>query len=145
MDITFKELTNKIIVIYLDDLRVFSRLKDDHFDHLEMVFQKCQEFGISLNPKKCIFRLPQRKLLGHVVSKYGVAIDPDKVIVIKDLPLLVNKKGVQSFLGKVNFVSKFMSNFAGMARPITLMLKKDQFFKWTREPRVAFKKTKKIC
>lgn len=76
MDIAFSELINKFILIYLDDLIVFSKSKDDHFDHLELVFQKCQEFGVSMNPKKCVFRVPQGKLLGHVVSRGGVSIDP---------------------------------------------------------------------
>lgn len=69
MDLGFKEIINKIILIYLDDLTVFSKHKEDHFDHLELVFQKYLEFGISLNPKKCIFGVPQGKLLGYVVSK----------------------------------------------------------------------------
>lgn len=93
MDVVFKELTNKIILIYLDDLIVFSKSKDDHFDHLEMVFQKCQEFRISLNPKKCVFRVPKGKFLEHVVSKDGIAIDLDRVTTIKDISLPVNKKG----------------------------------------------------
>lgn len=54
MDLDFKEI-NKIILIYLDDLTMFLKHKEDQYDHLELVFQKCVEFGISLNPKKCIF------------------------------------------------------------------------------------------
>lgn len=57
MDIAFSKLINKIILIYLDDVTIFSKHKDDHFDHLEMVFKKCQEFGVSLNLKKCVFRV----------------------------------------------------------------------------------------
>lgn len=56
---------------------VFSKHKEDHFDHLEPVFQKCLEFGISLNPKNFIFRVPQGKLLGNIVSKEGVSIKPN--------------------------------------------------------------------
>lgn len=69
MDLAFKELINKIILIYLDGLMVFSKRKEDHFDHLELVFQKSLEFGNSLNPNKCIFGVSQGKLLGHTVSK----------------------------------------------------------------------------
>lgn len=58
MDIYFKELINKIMLIYLDDLTMFSKKNEDHFDHLELVFHKCLEFGVSLNPKKCIFGVP---------------------------------------------------------------------------------------
>lgn len=146
MDLAFEELINKIILIYLDDLTVFSKHREHHFDHLELVFQKCLEFGISLNPQKCMFRVPQGKLLGHIVSKEGVSIDPDRVKEIKEVPLPVNKKGVQSFLGKINFVSCFISDFVGMVRPITLMLKKEIHFKWTLEAKESFEKIKEaIC
>lgn len=77
MDIAFWELINKIILIYLDDLTMFLNHKEDHFDHLEPLFQKCKEFGISLNLKKCIFKVHQGKLLGCVVSKEGLLIDPN--------------------------------------------------------------------
>lgn len=106
--------------------------------------QKCLEFGISLNPKKCIFGVPQGKLLGHIVSKEGVSIDLDWVKAIKELPLPVNKKGVQSFLGKVNFVSRFISDFTGIVRPITLMLNKDIHFKWTAEAKNSFDQIKHV-
>lgn len=77
MDLALKEIINKIILIYFDDLTVFSKHQEDHFDHLELVLQKCLKFGISLNPKKCIFGVPQGKLLGNIVSKEGVSIDLD--------------------------------------------------------------------
>lgn len=86
--------------------------------------------------------MSQGKLLGHIVSKEGVSIDPDCVKAIKELPLSVNKKGVQSFLGKINFVSRFIYDFAGMVRLVTFMLKKDLHFKWTPEAKVPFKKIK---
>jgi len=79
MDIAFSELINKIILIYLDDLTTFSKAKEDNFEHSKKVFQKCQQFGISLNPKKCVFRVPQGKLLVHIASKEGISIDPDRV------------------------------------------------------------------
>lgn len=142
MYIAFHELINKIILTYLDDLTVFSKHKEDHFNHLELVFQKCLEFGFSLNPKKCIFGVSQGKLLGHVVSKEGVSIDLNHIKSIKELPLPVNKKGIQSFLGKINFISRFISDFTGIVIPIKIMLKKDLYFKWTLEAKEAFEKIK---
>lgn len=142
MDISFRELINKIILIYLDYLTMFLKHKEDHFDHLELVFHKCLEFGVSLNPKKNIFGVPQGKFLGHAVSKEGVSIDPDHIKAIKELPLPVNKKGVQSFLGKINFVSRFIPDFVDMVRPIMLMLKKAMHFKWTAEAKEVFEKIK---
>lgn len=62
MDVMFGELINKVILIYLDDLIVFTKVEDDHFDALESIIKKCQEFGVSLNQKKFIFGLPQGKV-----------------------------------------------------------------------------------
>lgn len=64
------------------------------------------------------------------MSKEGVTIDLDRVKSYEELPLPVNKKGIQSFLGKINFVSRLISEFVEMVRPITLMPKKDLHFKW---------------
>ena len=69
MNITFVEESGKFIVIYLDDVTVFSRSDDEHLRHLRRVFEKCRRFGISLNPKKCLFGLEEGKLLGHIISK----------------------------------------------------------------------------
>lgn len=81
---------------------------------------------MSLNSNKCIVGVSQEKLLGYVVSKEGISIDPKRVKAIKKLSLPVNKKGLQSFIGKINFMSRFITDFVGLVRPITLMLKKDQ-------------------
>lgn len=142
MDLDFKEFINKTILIYLDELAMFSKPKEDHFDHLELVFQKCLEFSISLNPKKCFFGVLQGKLLGHVVSKEGVSIDLDRVKEIKEIPFPANNKGVQSFLGKVNIIRRFISDFVGMVRPIMLMLKREIHFKWTPKEKEGFEKIK---
>lgn len=75
MDVAFKEFINIIMVVYQDDLTCFSKKADDHCGHLEKVFHKALEFGISLNPKKCHFAVTKEKLLGHFDSKEGVTID----------------------------------------------------------------------
>ena len=76
------------VVVYLDDLTVFSGLDDEHLYHLRVVFQRCRKFRISLNPKKCLFAMDEGKLLGHIISKDGIHIDPARVEAIQliDLP-----------------------------------------------------------
>lgn len=76
MDIAFKDIIGKCIIIYMDDLPVFFKKRGDHIADLCKVFQKFREFGISLNPKKCIFGVTKGKLLGHVIFEKGIAIDP---------------------------------------------------------------------
>jgi hypothetical protein len=76
MDIAFVGERDKFIVIYLDDMTVFSKTDEDHIKHLRKTFVKCRKFGLSLNPKKSYFSMEEGKLLGHIVSKEGVKIDP---------------------------------------------------------------------
>ena len=108
MDITFMGEKDKFVLIYLDDITVYSSSHHDHFQHLRKVFLKCRKFGISLNPKKSQFSLEEGKLLGHVVSTAGVQIDPERVKAIQALALPRSKKDIQSFLGKINFVRRFI-------------------------------------
>ena len=72
MDFAFKGLIGKIIEIYQDDLTVFSKDGNSHINHLKQVFERCREYGISLNPSKSIFGVTKGKLLGHIVSKIGL-------------------------------------------------------------------------
>lgn len=75
MDIAFAGEKDNFIVIYLDDMTVYSNLDSDHLKYLRQAFIKCQKYGLSLNPKKSYFAMEEGKLLGHVVSKDGVKID----------------------------------------------------------------------
>ena len=79
MDITFVGLKDQFVLIYLDDLTIYSNSHEEHLQHLRMVFLKCRQFGISLNPKKSQFSLKEGKILGHIVSTEGVKIDPVQV------------------------------------------------------------------
>ena len=78
MDIAFRGLISKFVVIYLDDITIFSKNRTDHLTHLRRVFEHCRKYGISLNPKKSIFSVTKGKLLGFVVSKQGINIDRER-------------------------------------------------------------------
>ena len=79
MDLAFVGLKDKFVLIYLDDLTVYSHIHHEHLQHLRRVFLKCRSFGISVNPKKSQFGISVGKLLGHIVSAEGVKIDPVRV------------------------------------------------------------------
>jgi len=83
------------------------------------------KYGLSLNPKKSHFTMEEGKLLSHIVSKYGVKIDPERVAAIQNIPCPRNKREVQSFMGKMIFLRRFIPNLAENMRLITNMLKKD--------------------
>ena len=111
--------------------------------HLENILLKCRRFGISLNPTKRIFALTLGKLLGHIISKDGIKIDPNRVNAIQKVDLPRSKKEIQSFLGKVNFVRRFIPNFVEIVKDITKMLKKGADIKWTGEAKNSFEEINK--
>jgi hypothetical protein len=94
MDIAFIGEKDQFVVIYLDDVTVFSRTDEEHRCHLKRFFLKCRRFGLSLNPKKSLFAMKEGKLLGHIVSAEGVRIDPSRVEAIHTLSLPRSKKEV---------------------------------------------------
>jgi hypothetical protein len=143
MDIAFIGEKDQFVVIYLDDITVFSRSDKEHYCHLRKVFLKCRRFGLSLNPKKYLFAMKEGKLLGHIVSTEGVRIDPSRVEAIHTLSLPRSRKEVQDFLGKINFLRRFVPNFAEMVKHITAILKKGKEVKWIVEPREYFIQIKK--
>ena len=82
MDITFWGLIDHYVVVYLDDVKIFSKKREYHAFHLKQFFDHCRKYGISLNPKKSIFTILEGKLLGHIISKKGISIDPEIIEVI---------------------------------------------------------------
>ena len=79
MGIAFAEENDKFVVVYMDDITMYSRYEREHIKHLEKVFLKCKRYGISLNPRKSNFALEEGKLLGHIISKGGINIDPERI------------------------------------------------------------------
>ena len=76
MDVDFRGLINMCVVVYLDDVTMYSKNKEDHIQHLTQIFKRCRKYGISLNPKKTIFDVEEGKLIGHIIYQVGIHIDP---------------------------------------------------------------------
>jgi hypothetical protein len=129
MDIEFMGLINKCVVAYLDEVTVYSNNREDHIQHLTQIFKRCRKYGISLNPKKTIFDVEEDKLLGNIISQEIIRIDPERIRAIAQLPLPHNKKNMQYFFGKINFVRKFTSDFNETIKPLQKMIYKDTEFK----------------
>jgi len=85
MDIAFSNEKYVFLVVYLDDLTVFSNSNEEHLYHLKILFQWCRKYGISLNPKKSLFAMDEGKLLGHINSKDSIGIDPARVEAIQKI------------------------------------------------------------
>eukprot|EP00253_Pinus_taeda_P035115 PITA_35115 len=142
MDISFAKGIHDFLVIYLDDLTAFSKSYQEHLYHLWQVFLICGKYGVKLNPKKSLFGLEEGKLLGHIISKDGIRIYPDKIQVILQVSHPRNIKELQAFLGKINFLRRFIPNLAELIRLLNNKLKKDSKVKWTIEAKQAYEEIK---
>ena len=94
MDLYFVGIKDKFVLIYLDDLTVYSHSHHDHLQHSRKVFLKCRRYGISLNPKKSQFALSEGKILGHIVLAEGVKINPIRVEEIQKLSIPRSKRDI---------------------------------------------------
>ena len=115
-------LNHNICLIYLDDLIVFSKTVDEHFDKLEKIFQRLRDHNLKLTPKKCKFFQEKVQYVGHVVSEKGVEADPEKVDKIVNWPKPSNTDEVRQILGFAGYYSKFVPNFSAIARPLRDLL-----------------------
>ena len=95
MAISFRALVNYSAVVYLDDVIVFSKHRSGHIFYLRKVFERCGKYGVSLNPKMRIFSITQGILLGCVVSKHGIMIDPERTQAISKTTYPTSKKAMQ--------------------------------------------------
>jgi hypothetical protein len=142
MDITFIGEKEKFMVIYIDEITIFSASNDEHLQHLKKTFEKCRRYGISLNPKKSHFSTEEGKLLGHIVSPEGIKIDPKRVKAIQQIDIPRNTNSIQSFIGKIDFLRRLILNFEKIIKNITDILKKDEDIKWIPEGKESIENIK---
>ncbi|XP_063075849.1 uncharacterized protein LOC134465891 isoform X1 [Engraulis encrasicolus] len=131
------------LLIYLDDVILYSPDFDSHLDHLEQVFTRLQEHGLKLQPLKCHLFQRSVQYLGHVVGRGGVATDPDKTQAVQQWPTPTTVREVRSFLGFVGYYRRFIPAFAQKAAPLHALLrgtggKKTKAIDWTTECEKAF-------
>ena len=133
------------IEIFLDDFCTFSS-REEHLDWLGKCLDQCDQYGISLNSEKCTFGVLSGKLLGHIVSKAGIATDPNKIKKIANLPRPDTVSGVRGFVGHVSYYCRFIKSFSVICQPLTQLLKKPPADGsspvWTHECTVAFEELK---
>ena len=138
----FHDMMHKEIEIYVDDMIAKSQREDDHVINLKKLFQRLRKFQLKLNLAKCTFRATFEKLLGFVVSKKGIEIDLDKVRAIQDLPPPRTQKEVRSFMGRLNYIGRFISQMTAKCDPIFKMLRKHNSDKWDEKCQILFDKVK---
>ncbi|CAJ2635756.1 unnamed protein product [Trifolium pratense] len=142
MNEVFRHLLRKYVLVFFDDILVYSRTWSDHIKHLEEVLKILQSQGLVANKKKCSFGQMSVEYLGHLITGQGVAVDPSKVISVTNWPVPKNVKGVRGFLGLTGYYRKFIKDYGKIARPLTELTKKDAFI-WSEKAHAAFDMLKK--
>lgn len=138
MNDVFRDLLDHTVLIYLDDILVFSDNERDHQEHVKQVLQRLIENGLYVAPHKCEFHVRKTEFLGFIVSSDGVSMAPDKVESIMGWPSPTKVKELQQFLGFANFYRRFIKGYSRVILPMTRLLKKDAKFVWSADAEKAF-------
>ena len=124
MNRVFREYLDKFIVVFVDDVLIYSRTQEDHEHHLRISLQLLRNNKLYAKLSKCEFWMEKVKFLGHVVSREGIAVDPDKVKAVMNWEPPKNVFEIRSFLGLAGYYRRFIEGFSKLAAPMTQLTKK---------------------
>ena len=133
----FKDYLNDFRKLFLDDFSVYSDVAT-HLPKLCLVFERCRQYGVSLNLDKCIFYVPSGVILGYIIYQAGKFPDPKKIEALVNMPPPKNVKAIQTFNGLAQFNRCFITDYAGIMEPITRLTRKGEAFDWTTECKNAY-------
>ena len=138
----FHDMMHRDVEVYVDDMIVKSQNRADHLAALHRFFDRIKQFRLRLNPKKCTFGVTSRKLLGYMVSERGIEVDPDKIRAILEMPAPRTEKEVRGFLGRLQYISRFIARLTDICEPIFRLLGKSQRTVWDDQCQRAFERIK---
>ena len=138
----FHDMMHRDVEVYVDNMIVKSRDRADHLVSLQRFFERIRQFRLRLNPKKCTFGVTSEKLLGHIVSECGIEVDQEKIKAILDMPAPRNEKEIRGFLGRLQYISRFIARLTDICEPIFHLLRKNQPTVLNNDCQRAFEKIK---
>jgi hypothetical protein len=131
------------VVVFIDDILIFSKTGEDHEMHLRLVLEKLRTHQPYAKFNKCEFWLSEVAFLGHVISAGGISVDSGKVRDVLNWMPLTNVSEIRSFLGLAGYYRRFVKDFSNIAKPMMKLREKNKAFEWTMECQASFKKLKK--
>ncbi|QRW20683.1 Retrotransposable element Tf2 protein [Rhizoctonia solani] len=138
MNKLFKDLLDVCVIIYLDDILIYSKDDATHTQHVHEVLRRLMANQLFCKASKCTFHVTLVEYLGIIVSDKGFSLDKLKIRAVQEWPTPTKVKEVQSFLGFANFLCRFVANFSHIARPLHNLVKKDTPWKWDTREQEAF-------
>jgi hypothetical protein len=144
MNSVFMPEWDKFVVVFIDDILVYSKSMEDHEEHLRVMLQRLRDHQLYAKFSKCEFWINEVPFLGHVISSEGIAIDPSRVRDILEWEPPKSVHQVRSFLGLARYYRRFILNFSKISKPITELLKKGTKYVWSKECDEAFQTLNKL-
>jgi hypothetical protein len=142
MNSVFMDYLDKFMVVFIDDILIYSQSEEKHADHLRMVLQRLREHQLYAKLTKCEFWIDEVLFLGHIINKEGLAVDPKKVADILNWKASIDARGIKSFIGMAGYYRRFIEGFSKIAKPMTALLGNKVEFKWTQKCQEAFEALK---
>ncbi|KAK1644093.1 hypothetical protein QYE76_061898 [Lolium multiflorum] len=142
MNKIFMKYLDKFVIVFIDDILIYSKDKEEHAKHLKIVLQTLREHQLYAKFSKCKFWLDSVEFLGHVITKEGIAVNPSKVQSVLEWKSPKNAKEIRGFLGMAGYYRRFIEGFSKIAGPMTKLLKKNTPFVWTDECEASFQTLK---
>jgi hypothetical protein len=144
MNSVFMPELDKFVVVFIDNILVYSKSTEDHEEHLRVMLQRLWDHQLYAKFSKCEFWIDEVPFLGRVISSEGIAVDPSKVRDILDWEPSKSVHQVRSFIGLAGYYRRFILNFSKISKPITELLKKGTKYVWSKECDEAFQTLKKL-
>ena len=138
MNHVFTDVLDYYVIVYLDDILIFSKDPGDHPVHVRDVLSRLREYSLFAKPKKCEFSVDSTEFLGFIISSSGISMSQSKVDTVLKWPVPQMVKQVQSFLGFANFYHHFIFNYSDIAVPLTRLTCKDAKWDWSSMANSAF-------
>ena len=138
MNRVLRPYSDKFMVVFIDDILVYSSTKKEHAEHLRVVLQTMREHKLHAKSFKCEFWLSEVTFLGHMISKEGIKVDPQEVKTVIEWTRPTNTTEVRSFLGLTGYYRCFVQDFSKIALPLTNFLRKMIRFVWSDGCEAAF-------
>jgi hypothetical protein len=138
MNSVFKTELDKFVVVFNDDILIYSKNEEEHAEHLRIVLQRLRDHKLYAKFSKCEFWLDSVKFLGHTISKEGISLDPNKVQEVVDWKPPKTIHQIRSFLGLAGHYRRFIPDFSRIAKPMTELLKKGVKFVLSEDCEKAF-------